>query len=306
MVRIDPESQLERAYLYFFMLTQFDLLNGKTTGTTIPHVNKELFRNLPIPLPPLSEQRAIAHVLRTVQRAKEATDGVIAALWELKKSLMRHLFTYGPVPVDQAAHVPMQETEIGPLPAHWQPVPFEASIAKEGFRVGKIPQKNYKPVGRYPVIDQGQQFIAGYTDEENLAYIGPLPVIVFGDHTCIWKFVNFPFVCGADGTKVLVPNTKMFDPQFLFYNYQNIKIPKRGYNRHYSLLREMLLPLPPLPEQQEIARILSAVHRKIEAEERRKQVLEALFKTLLHDLMTARRRLPAEFIAEFAKGIGHG
>jgi hypothetical protein len=101
MVRIDPEKQIERHYLYYFLLTQFDLLNSKTTGTTIPHVNKEVFRNLPIPLPPLPEQRAIAHVLRTVQRAKEATEGVIAALKELKKSLMQHLFTYGPVPVDQ-------------------------------------------------------------------------------------------------------------------------------------------------------------------------------------------------------------
>jgi len=122
MVRIDPEKQIERHYLYYFLLTQFDLLNNKTTGTTIPHVNKEVFRNLPIPLPPLPEQRAIAHVLRTVQRAKEATEGVIAALKELKKSLMQHLFTYGPVPVTERERVPLQETEIGPIPAHWRVV----------------------------------------------------------------------------------------------------------------------------------------------------------------------------------------
>jgi type I restriction enzyme S subunit len=71
-------------------------------------------------------------------------------------------------------------------------------------------------------------------------------------------------------------------------------------------LRNLPIFLPPLPEQREIARILQAVDRKMEAEERRKQALEALFKTLLHDLMTARRRLPGEFIAKFAKGIGHG
>ncbi|MGC8968755.1 MAG: restriction endonuclease subunit S [Thermus sp.] len=268
-------------------------------------IRKRDFWQIAIPLPPLPEQRAIAHVLRTVQRAKEATEGVIAALRELKKSLMRYLFTYGPVPVAQADQVPMQETEIGPLPAHWRVVTFETSITRQRFRVGKLQQRDYKPTGRYPIIDQGQQFIAGYTDRKDLIYQGPLPVMIFGDHTRIWKFVDFPFVCGADGTKILLPNTEIFDPVCLFYAYQRIEIPSRGYNRHYSLLRDKFIPLPPLSEQQEIARILQAVDRKIEAEERRKQALEALFKTLLHDLMTARRRLPGEFIARFAEETCH-
>jgi len=295
MVRIDPEKQIERHYLYYFLLTQFDLLNSKTTGTTIPHVNKEVFRNLPIPLPPLPEQRAIAHVLRTVQRAKEATEGVIAALKELKKSLMQHLFTYGPVPVGAKNFSPQRESEIGPIPAHWRVVKFDQAITR-ATRVPKVKQSDYQPIGLVPIIDQGQSFIAGYTDKS--PYKDNLPVIVFGDHTRVLKFVDFPFVAGADGTQVLIPNSTLFDPLFVYYALSTIDIPSRGYNRHFSLLRESSLPLPPLDEQREIARMLQAVDAKIAAEERRRAALEELFKTLLHQLMTGKVRVKGFHLPE--------
>ncbi|HPT64183.1 MAG TPA: restriction endonuclease subunit S, partial [Candidatus Atribacteria bacterium] len=93
MIKIDPEGDINKKFLYYYLKTKFLLFNTKTTGSTIPHVNRNLFYNLPVPLPPLPEQRKIAAVLSTVQEAKEKTEAVISAAKSLKKSMMSYLFT---------------------------------------------------------------------------------------------------------------------------------------------------------------------------------------------------------------------
>ena len=184
-----------------------------------------------------------------------------------------------------------KQTEIGLIPEDWEVVRFEDSILKRRIKVGKIKQQEYKVFGKYPVIDQSQNYIAGFCDDDEKVYRGELPVIIFGDHTRVFKFVNFPFVVGADGVKVLIPNKEIYDPKFLFYTMLTLNIPSRGYNRHYKLLREKKLPLPPLEEQKQIVHILSTVDKKIEVEQKRKQVLKALFETMLHKLMSGEIRL---------------
>lgn len=81
--------------------------------------------------------------------------------------------------------------------------PLPSDDPKVGIgRANQIPASEIRKTGKLPVIDQGQEYIAGYTDEEALAIRADLPFVVFGDHTRIIKFVDFPFVLGADGTKV--------------------------------------------------------------------------------------------------------
>ena len=99
-------------------------------------------------------------------------------------------------------------------------------------------------MGPIPIIDQSISFIGGYTHNQDALYDNPLPVIVFGDHTRVLKFVNFPFARGADGTQLIYPN-HLISPQFLYCALSHIKLSSFGYTRHLKYLRAKSIWIPP-------------------------------------------------------------
>ena len=121
----------------------------------------------------------------------------------------------------------------------------------------KTLQSDYQEVGELPVVDQGKALIAGYINDHSRVCKSKPPVIVFGDHTCIFKYVDFDFAMGADGTKVLEARDDC-DPKYLYYALQSLRFPDVGYSRHYKFLKRVKLPIPPLAEQKRIAGILDA------------------------------------------------
>jgi|ERR1039457_3912270 type I restriction enzyme S subunit len=111
----------------------------------------------------------------------------------------------------------------------WSYIKFPETVCKT--KVGKenqILSADISLSGRFPVIDQGQAFIAGYSDAEERVIRDDLPLVIFGDHTRCLKYVTFPFVLGADGTKVLKPKKSLFDTKFFYYALLSLEIPNRG------------------------------------------------------------------------------
>jgi type I restriction enzyme S subunit len=169
----------------------------------------------------------------------------------------------------------------------WDCIEFAKAIRKAKIgRNQQIFSSDIKAIGRFPVVDQGQEFIAGYSDEEHKVVRDDLPLVIFGDHTRCVKYVDFPFIIGADGTKVLKPDTELFDPKFFYFAVLGLNVPNRGYNRHFSLLKEKFLPRPAKNEQRKIAAVLGVVQRAIEQQERLIGLTTELKKALLHKLFT--------------------
>jgi len=115
----------------------------------------------------------------------------------------------------------------------------------------KIQKSEFLQKGRYPIIDQSGNFIAGYWDKEEDVFKISKPVVIFGDHTRNFKYIDFDFVLGADGVKILRPNENV-NSRFLYYILQNLEIKNLGYSRHFKELKNKKIPLPPLSVQQEI------------------------------------------------------
>lgn len=151
-----------------------------------------------------------------------------------------------------------------PLPSGWTYVPFIESIRKISLTNKKIKQADYLETGPIPVVDQGQSLIGGYTDRSELQIVPSEPVIIFGDHTRVVKYINFHFVAGAEGVKPFNVQP-WFNPKFLFYFIQIADLPDKGYARHFQYLEKISLPLPPLPEQHRIVTKIEELFTQLDA-----------------------------------------
>lgn len=155
---------------------------------------------------------------------------------------------------------------------------FEDIFSDETKRGRKIQTSNYESVGKYQIIDQGQDEIAGYTNLED-GLFRDVPAIVFGDHTRIIKYIDKPFFLGADGVKVLKSKNKNTDYKYLYYCLQSIKIPNTGYNRHFKWLKNAQIILPPIDEQRRIAAVLDKVSDLIAKRRQQLDKLDLLIKS---------------------------
>jgi len=169
---------------------------------------------------------------------------------------------------------------------------FEKLIDKKAeskFKGIGLLTNQYLKEGNYPIVDQGKSLTNGYTNDNSKIISVEKPIIIFGDHTRIFKFIDFDFAPGADGTKVIVPNYKLINPKLFYLLLKNSKIPNDGYGRHYKHLKELEFEIPSdFKRQEELANILSNKLSSLElmrqAALKQKEAVEALQGALLREV----------------------
>lgn len=149
-----------------------------------------------------------------------------------------------------------KQTAIGLIPSDWE----ISEISKQVISIHpqyKYQTNEYLYDGKYPIIDQGKKDIVGYSNEESNLIID-VPLVLFGDHTKIIKYIEKPFCVGADGNKLLKPKQSI-TPHFLYYSicYVSNRLPDLGYSRHYLELKNLSISIPSLIEQNKITKIIS-------------------------------------------------
>jgi len=228
--------------------------------------------------PPLPEQKKIAQILSTWDQAISAIERLLENSQQRKKGLMQQLLT-------GKKRLPGFEGE-------WNFISFSDGFSVANQKTSQVKSSEYQVSGTIPIVDQSQNEIAGYC-ENNSPYTD-VPVIVFGDHTRALKWVDFPFCPGADGTQVLKAKPIMGD-KFAYFILSHVELPNLGYSRHMRELKQREFKIAvDVNEQRGIADVLTTADEEIQVIDKRLTCLKQEKKALMQQLLTGKRRVQAE------------
>ena len=254
-------------------------------GTNINNLSKNHILDYQFPLPPLPEQRAIAHVLQTIQEAKAARQRELALERERKAALMDYLFSHG------TKDEPRKQTEIGEIPESWEVVRLEDVCT---FTTGKLNSEQATADGQYPFFTCSQETfrIDSYSfDQEAMLLAGNNARGIYSV-----KYYKGRFDAYQRTYVITIEDTKRLSYQYFLYDlFLRLELLRRqsiGATTKYltaPIIKNLGLALPPPSEQLMISSVFWSCDEKIAALEQEAERLDELFHAMLDELMTGQR-----------------
>jgi type I restriction enzyme S subunit len=219
-----PNENFDKDFIFYLLRNNLDKVKGSDSGTSSgrENVSKSAFSSIQVKVNKhLPTQRKIASILSAYDDLIENNLKRIKLLEE--KAYLRYK---GIVRSEKI----VSENKL-------------EDVIQTVKRKPKILKSDYLESGEFPIVDQSTDFIGGYTNDKEAIY-EELPMIVFGDHTRILKYINSPFACGADGTQLVKPKNDNVSVAYLYFELISCNLSNYHYARHFKFLKEQVIKLP--------------------------------------------------------------
>ena len=249
------ESKVDYQYCYYLLISDkiTNYLCGQNTNTSGSHkrINPDNFLDINIILPELAEQKRIGKLLSDIDHKIELNRAINQNLEAMAKQLYDYWFVQFDFPNEEgkpyksSGEVMVYNERLGrEIPQGWSTMPISEILDKYPT-TKRYETKEYLSCGKYPIIDQGDSYIAGFTNEID-HLLTRHPAVLFGDHSTKVKFLDFDYARGADGTQILYSSNKAVSQYYLYLAVSALQIPNPGYSRHFKYLKELPIIIPDL------------------------------------------------------------
>ena len=234
-------------------------LQHTITGSTVDRIPITTFPGFPIELPSLETQHRIAYTLSRYDSLIDNYQKQIKLLEEAAQRLYKEWFVKLRFPGHENTKI------VDGVPEGWEKKSV-GDMLRRMERTKQIPSNEYLKRGEIPVIDQSRNFVAGYTNDEDSRLKVTTPVILFGDHTRVLKYLSFSFARGADGTQLIMSNDIDRLPQSLFYNALVEKdLSNYSYARHFKYLKAEQILVPTKEIAQKFDTFAAKIYEQIQS-----------------------------------------
>ena len=321
MIKITPLIDLDKKFLYYYLVFSFEKFRATTVGTGIPHVNKRIFNEFPIPLPPIREQKRISEIFSLIDEIIKSTNESIVRLERLKKALMRELLTGG-IRVNEEngklvfhREIEFQETEIGKIPKEWKIIRLEevASVITGPFgsqlKKSELVGSGIKVYTQENVLNRnfeiGDLYISGEKFEELKSFeVKPHDVLVTIRGT-IGRAIMVPqdIKKGIIHTNLAIIRLRSdrILPEFVELVFNESEILIKQIQRKYlattmpalygKTLKQLKIMTLPINEQKGIIKVYELINNAIKLYRKEKERLDRLKRGLMDLLLTGRVRV---------------
>lgn len=246
------KDRVNYKYLYYYFQspewTSF-ITNNIVSGSTVNRISVDEFPNYKIRLPKFEVQNKLVNILDRLDKKIDVNNRLNVTLEAMAKTLYDYWFVQFDFPDEHGRPYKTSggsmtyNKELGrEIPTGWD-VTTIGNILGKYPRTESILRDSYQEGNTYPIIDQSQKFICGYTDcKEFVLHLKD--AIVFGDHTNISKYVNFDFARGADGTQIITSAIRRLPNYLLYMQINSLPTIEKGYSRHFKFLKQQNIFIP--------------------------------------------------------------